>query len=246
MSRKKKAQEKPAPSLLEPEEGFALPDHLSIVVVIPAYNEAGHVADIVSQVLAMGYFVLLVDDASTDATADEAEAAGACVVRHPCQTGAWSAMQTGIRCALRQKADLILTIDGDGQHNPADIPLLLHAQKIHQADIVIGECISRGSIARHLAWALFRTLSGLKIRDITSGFRVYTAPAAKAMLHPSALLMDYQDVGVLLLARDRGLKVIEVPVAMKPRTSGGSRIFSSWWRVAYYMVYTGILSLTHR
>ena len=109
--------------------------------------------------------------------------------------------------------------------------------------MVIAACPSRGSRLRHIAWAYFRFLTGFNFDDLTSGFRYYNAHAAQLLSADEATLLDYQDIGVLLLLRHANLRIAEIPVAMNPRRSGASRVFFSWGTVARYMIETTVLCL---
>lgn len=222
------------------------PARCSAVVVIPALNEEATIADIVSRVRALGLPVIVVNDASEDNTSRTALASGAEVLDLPCRLGAWGATQAGMHRALRCGYGNVVTLDGDGQHPPDAIHALLAPIRTGEADIVIGSCVTRASTARHLAWKLFQLLSGLRLTDITSGFRAYNLPATRCMLTAEATLADYQDLGILLLARRRAFRVHEVPVAMRQRAVGKSHIFSSWLKVARYMVYTVTVACTRR
>ena len=223
----------------------------SIFVVIPAFNEFETITMIVSKVSALGYPIVVVNDCSEDNTALLAEQAGANVLNLTEQAGAWRATQKGMEHALSLGAELIITLDADGQHRPSDINTLvahLNAlnEKEHKCDIVIGSCPERGSKARHIAWQLFRLVTGLTMTDLTSGFRLYTAHAINTLIKAGSKKFLYQDIAILLLARKQGLKVAEVAVQMKPRIDGKSRIFSSWFKVAYYMMYTFLVILFRR
>ena len=216
------------------------------IVVIPAFDEEATIASIVEEVRIQGYPVSVVNDASTDGTSSAARSAGALVLDLPCRLGAWGATQAGMLQAIRTGYHNVVTIDGDGQHPPGDISTLLTPVAENTADIVIGSCAARGSIARHTAWRLFRALSGLRFEDLTSGFRAYNLEAARASLGAEATLADYQDLGILLLARRKSFRVQEVPVRMHPRLVGKSRVFSSWLRVLRYMIYTLIIACMRR
>jgi hypothetical protein len=135
----------------------------------------------------------------------------------------------------------VVTMDADGQHEPAYLPQLLQAAR--GADVVIASCPSRGSRLRHVAWSYFRFLTGFKFEDLTSGFRYYSARACRVLAMEEATLLDYQDVGVLLLLRHGRFRIAEIPVAMNPRRHGASRVFRSWGTVARYMVETSVLCL---
>jgi glycosyltransferase involved in cell wall biosynthesis len=213
-----------------------------VLVVIPALNEADCIGEVIRNVRAQGNIdILVVDDGSSDDTAAIARLGGAQVTRAPLWQGAWGAIQTGIRYALRHGYTAVVTMDADGQHEPAYLPQLIEAAE--GADVVIAACASRGSALRHLAWSYFRLLTGLRFDDLTSGFRYYNARACRLLASPEATLLDYQDIGVLMLLRRAGLAIAEVSVAMNPRRSGASRVFFSWWTVARYMAETTLLCL---
>lgn len=216
------------------------------LIVIPAKNEAATIATVVAEVReATSLPVLLVDDCSTDQTAAIAQAARATVLSPPLHLGAWGAIQTGLRFAQEKGYRRVITLDADGQHEARWIPDLIALLDRGEADLVIGAFPERGSRARQAAWSLFRRITGLGHEDLTSGFRAYNAQAIELLAGEEATLLDYQDIGVLLLARRAKLRIAEVPVQMRLRTTGPSRIFSSWWMVAKYMSETILLCLAH-
>lgn len=220
------------------------PNAGSFLALIPAHNEAATVGTVVGQVRRLWRCpVVVIDDCSTDGTAQVARAAGAIVLPLTLQLGAWGAMQTGLRYALRHGFRVAVTLDADGQHEPAGIGDLLQPLDAGQADVAIGAFPERASRARRLAWRYFRLLTGLKLEDITSGFRAYNHAALAALAAPEASLLDYQDVGVLLILRRQGLRTVEVPVPMQTRAVGASRVFRSWWIVGAYMLQTSLLCL---
>ena len=219
--------------------------HARPLIVIPAKNESATIAEVVGDVRAAGYLdVLVVDDASSDETGLIARRAGAMVLRAPLPQGAWGAMQTGIRYAVRHNFTSVITMDADGQHQTQEIGRLLQAAQY--SDVVIGACPSRGSPARRLAWYFFRRLTGFTLEDLTSGFRLYNAAACRVLTGEAATLIDYQDMGVLLLLRQAGLRFAEVEVQMSQRVDGISRIFYNWRVVARYMLETTILCFAKR
>lgn len=185
--------------------------------------------------------VLVVSDASTDGTAAAARRGGARVIELPLQLGAWGATQAGIRYALRHGFDTVISLDADGQHDPECLPRLVAAHLLGGADLVIGTFPQRLSRAKRLAWGWFRSITGLSVEDLTSGLRVYGPRALAVLASAEATLLDYQDVGVLLLLRRHGLRVEEVPAVMYPRRAGHSRVFASWFMVAGYMMKTTVL-----
>ncbi len=216
------------------------------IVVIPVLDEESTIAPLVQAIRATGLPVVVVNDASSDQSAARAREAGARVLDLPWRMGAWCAAQAGICLGLREGYGRLITIDGDGQHNPEDIAKLLAPLAEGKADIVIGSCTARGSVARRIAWRFFRTLSGLTIKDFTSGYRAYSRQAAQCLLGDEASLADYQDLGVLLAARRHGLRIVEIAVDMRQRSTGKSHIFSSWLKVAQYLVYTFAIACTRR
>lgn len=214
------------------------------LVVMPARDEALTVGTVVDGVRrALGCRVLVVDDASTDETAAVARAAGASVITLPLGLGAWGATQAGIRYARRNGFSGVITLDADGQHLPESLPSLLAAQAESGANVVIGTCVDRLSRAKRIAWQYLRVLTGLGLADFTSGLRLYDASAIDVLAGQAASLLDYQDVGVLMLLSRSGLSISEAPVAMLPRRAGHSRVFASWYVVARYMMHTTVLCI---
>jgi hypothetical protein len=159
------------------------------------------------------------------------------------QLGAWGATQAGIRYALYRGYQTVVTMDADGQHNASHVSVLLKSLATGDADVVIGACPERASSARRIAWSYFRVITGFRLEDITSGFRAYNRTAMRVLASPQASLLDYQDVGVLLILRRNGLRIAEVPIFMEVRLSGCSRVFSSWLVVAKYMLQTSVLCI---
>jgi glycosyltransferase involved in cell wall biosynthesis len=218
----------------------------SLAVLIPAWNEEATVADVVGKIRESGiYDVIVINDASTDRTAERAAVAGAKVLSLPVNLGAWGATQTGIRFALKKGYHRVITMDADGQHLSSAIPHLLTPIAAGNANIVIGSCTERGSHARKLAWRFFRGVTGLEIEDLTSGFRAYDLPAMEMLASEKATLLEYQDIGVLLLLMHSGLRIQEMKVPMCVRLSGSSKIFSSWFKVAEYLLLNLILCTSH-
>lgn len=218
-------------------------DKSKIVVVIPAINEAATINRVVHSVISEGYSVVVIDDGSTDNTVELAEQAGAVVLRHIYNLGAWKAMQTGFRYAVRCDAEAVVTMDADEQHPVSEIDKLLESY-CAGADIVIGNCTKRGSLGRHIAWQFFKRINGFSISDITSGFRLYSRGALDCLVSRQATMLEYQCVGVLIMLRNMKLSITEVSVNMQERTDGASRIFYSWGAVAKYLAYSMMLSLT--
>jgi len=216
-------------------------------IILPALNEQATIGDLINTIGGVTPTpIWVVDDCSEDATAERASRAGARVIRLPERLGAWGAVQTGLREATRMDLDFVVTMDADGQHDPLDIPGLMEPVLSGKAEVVIGCYPERGSTLRRLAWSIMRLTSGLNLDDPTSGYRALSKRALKLLSTPAATLLEYQDVGVLLMLDRAQFVIEEQPVTMKQRTDGKSRIFYSWTLVAYYMLQTILLGTVKR
>jgi glycosyltransferase involved in cell wall biosynthesis len=218
--------------------------NLNTLIVIPAQDEEATIGDLLVELRQRYAFdIVVIDDCSKDNTATIAKENGALVLPHIRALGAWKATQTGIRYAYNRGYETVITLDADGQHLPEEIGALLNTAKTG-ADVVIGSCLSRGTFLRHIAWQSFRSISGIAVKDITSGFRLYKLAAVRALSTKEATMLEFQDLGVLLLLRSLTLNIIEVNVQMNERINGKSRIFSSWFKVSSYMITTALVCLT--
>lgn len=218
-----------------------------VIVVIPARDEEADVGAVVKRVLALGFGAVVVDDHSSDGTRESARNAGATVLELPFHAGSWAAIQAGMRYALHNNCSHVVTLDADGQHNPEDIPALLGLMSTGDSpNVVIGACVERANRRRRLAWRVLRWLSGLRVDDLTSGFRAYDRTAVELLARQRHTLLEYQDVGVLLCLGHADLKIAEVDVPMQARCHGMSRIFNSWPMVAYYLVYSTLIGGSRR
>ncbi len=212
-------------------------------IIIPAYNEEQSIAEVIAGIRSQSADeIIVVNDASEDKTEEIALGSGATVINLCTNLGAWGAMQAGIRYAREKGYKEVLTMDADGQHLPETIALL--KKTTPEADVVIGSCVSRASSLRKIAWHYFRLVANLPIEDLTSGLRLYRGQALDVLIARRATLLDYQDVGLLLLLRAEGLNIVEVNVPMALRVGGKSRIFSSWLRVLSYMATTSLICIS--
>lgn len=212
------------------------------LIIIPAHNEESTIQSVIDDLCLNEYTnILVVDDCSSDKTAMLAQEAGVRVMSLAYNLGAWKATQAGLRYALKKGFDYVVTFDADQQHIASQIKKLFTHQAKSKKDMIIGSCISRGSFSRHIAWRFFRALSGVSVLDLTSGFRLYNRKAIEVLSRSEGTLIEYQDVGVLLLLRTFNISKSEIDVEMQDRTVGISRIFYSWWAVLYYMSYTTVL-----
>ncbi len=215
-------------------------------VVIPAFNEAATIGEVVAEVrvVAPELDIIVVNDLSTDATGEVIAALDVIGINLVVNLGAWGATQAGLRYAEAHDYDFVVTMDADGQHLPSTLPVLISRFLEDPEALVIGECVTRGSRYRRFAWRYFRAITGLSVEDLTSGLRVYGRRAIGLLSSKEATMLEYQDVGVLLLLKENGFPIHEVSIPMQGRAVGGSHVFRSWMSVLYYMVYTSIMSVS--
>ena len=204
-----------------------------MVVIIPAKDEQGRIGpvlDSVRRVLPAADRVVI-SDGSTDATESEAVRAGARVLPHAVNMGYGASLETGYRYAVRQGYAGVLQMDGDGQHLAEELPRLLSPVLRDEADMVIGarhgsaRSALAGSPLRFLGQRFFSGVlliaTGRWFADPTSGFQAL-GPRALRFFASGVFPCDYPDADVLLMAHLAGLRIVEVPVDMKPRTGGRS------------------------
>lgn len=219
---------------------------MKTLIVIPAFNEAENLKALLPKLVDLvDGDVLVVDDLSQDDTVGVVKAHGIKCLGLTVQLGAWGATQTGIRYALKHNYDQVITMDADGQHLPEEVSSLCQAYDNNQTDVVIGTFPERLSHLKKVAWAFFKFLTHIRIEDLTSGFRLYNKKAIEVLSLRQASMLDYQDVGVLLMLLKSGLTIIEVPVKMEDRYDGKSRVFSSWLVVLKYMLQTTTLCIAN-
>lgn len=217
-----------------------------VLIVIPAYNEEGVIGKVVRSLLETktpsNFHVLVVDDGSRDSTAAEARAAGAQVLSLVENLGYGYALQAGYRMAVEDDYDLVVQMDGDGQHAVESVPELIRPVAEGQCDIVIGSrSLSKVAypmpFARRVgqkvfAWILKR-LSGLKIGDPTSGFQVLNRRALSFYITDD-FPGDYPDANVLLYLRLNGVRILEAPAIFRVNERGTS-MHSGILKPAYYV-----------
>ncbi len=213
-----------------------------LLVVISARNNENEIAPLIRRVRELtGAQVLLVDNRSTDATCRRAEQCGAKVVRPLLEMTTWGSLQTGLRYAQTQGFESVVTIDADGRYEVEELPVLLQARG--QADVVVAYFAQRHSLVRRMAWQWFRWLTGFELRDFVSGFRLYSHNALKVATSTEATMLDYQDIGLLLLMRRQGLLVKELALTLQSLRPDGSKIFRSWGNAIRYVATSSLLSI---
>lgn len=192
-------------------------------VIIPAYNEAQSIVRVLEglkKVIGPKDEILVIDDGSTDETTMLARDAGATVISHPYNIGNGAAIKTGLRAA---KGDIIITMDADGQHDPADISRLL--EHMDKYDMVVG-ARDKGQGARGVANMVYNLLAtyvtGRKVEDLTSGFRAIKADVARRYIYLLPNGFSYPTTITLSLMKS-GYSVRYVPIKSAKRT-GKSKI----------------------
>lgn len=227
------------------------------LIIIPALNEEASLAATLKELrdVPIDHDVLVVDDGSTDGTAEVARKAGALSAELPFTLGVGGAVRTGLNYADRRGYGRAVVVDADGQHDPADTPALLEALD-RGADVAIGSRFAAGTddypvgrvrrqAMRFLALIL-RVLTGERYSDVTSGFRAFDRPAIEllARQYPVEYLAD--TVEALLIVRYSGLRVDEIPVRMRPRAGGMASARRSKLIINYIRLIIGILGSASR
>ena len=194
-------------------------DKPKVLVLVPCFREQGRIGAVVSETVALGHPVVVVDDSSDDDTSAEAEAAGAKVIRHEVNQGKGPAVATGLAHALAGDWDAVVMLDGDGQHLPVEIGRFLDAFAESRPDFVIGTRMAdaatmpvvRRLTNRFMSWLLSRQL-GCRITDTQCGFRLIARRAFPVALSCTSGGFSAESEILLQLAL-RGYAMREVPVS---------------------------------
>jgi glycosyltransferase involved in cell wall biosynthesis len=212
------------------------------IAIVPAYNEERNIARVVEELRAFdpGIDIVVVSDGSVDRTAENAEAAGARVLRLPYNLGIGGAVQTGFKYAWEQGYDLAVRCDGDGQHVPAELPKVIRPVVAAEADIAVGSRFVssdgyRSSASRRVGIVLLATvvsaIARQRVTDTTSGFQALNRRALE--LFAQDYPHDYPEVEGMVMTIKHRLRLVEVPVQMREREHGRSSITA--FRSVYYM-----------
>lgn len=204
-----------------------------LLILIPAFNEAGAIAGVVREVQGVvpGVPILVVDDASTDGTHDIARAAGADVLRLPYHLGLGGGVQAGYKLAYELGYEYVIRVDGDGQHDPKYIPALLDTLRKTDCHMVIGSRFQNGdadytSHVRALGIWFFRLvlrpILGKPVHDPTSGFVGVNRQALQVFT--GSFPLEYPEIEALVVLQRRRFQFQEVPCRMRPRKTGRSTI----------------------
>lgn len=192
----------------------ARPDR--ILVLIPAYNAALHVGQVIAGVKQSGLPILVVDDGSRDKSADVAAQAGVKVLRHQANRGKGAALQTGFAYAAQSGYDAVLTLDADGQHDPGELPSMLAAWQAQPGSLILGVrsfdprlMPRRSRIGNHISTFFISRFSRRRHSDTQTGFRIY--PRRLFTLPLSTRRFD-TETELLLWAAKLAVPLVEVPI----------------------------------
>jgi glycosyltransferase involved in cell wall biosynthesis len=215
---------------------------LKRIAIVPAYNEERNVGRVIDELRAFdpGLHVVIVSDGSLDRTAEVALEHGAHVVKLPFNLGIGGAVQTGFRYAHENGYDLVVRCDGDGQHDPSQLPKVLAPVLAGDADIAVGSRFAGGEgyrssatrrVGIRLLALIVSAIARQRVTDTTSGFQALNAKALA--LFAADYPHDYPEVEGMVMTIKHRLRLCEVPVTMREREHGRSSITAL--RSFYYM-----------
>jgi glycosyltransferase involved in cell wall biosynthesis len=225
-----------------------------LLIVVPAYNEAGNLAPVIHGVRAVlpDADILVVDDGSTDGSEEVARLAGARVVSHAFNLGYGVALQTGFQFAVARDYDYVIHLDGDGQHEPAGARAILVELRTGAADVVVGSrYLAQAPVwigpLRRLASRLLALLTsriiGQPLTDPTSGFQGHNRRAV-AFCAQENYPVDFPDADVMIMLHKAGFRIREIPVTMYVRAEGRSmHAGARWIYYGYKMTLAIVLTL---
>lgn len=197
--------------------------YASIVAVIPAYNEERFIASVVITTLAYTERVIVVDDGSTDRTAELARLAGADVIQLPRNGGKGQALNRGFMRARELGADVVVMLDGDAQHEPSEIPIVVRSILDGEADVVVGSRFldtksaipGWRQVGQRTLNGLTNSGSGIQLSDSQSGFRAFSPRALDSMRFRSSGLAVESEMQFAF--EQSGLRVVEAPISVSYR-----------------------------
>jgi len=231
----------------------------SLLVIVPALNEEGAIAGVVGSIHehVPGVPVLVIDDCSRDSTVARARAAGAEILALPHHLGLGGAVQAGYKLAYDLGFDYVIRVDGDGQHDPRDIPRVLEKLKTSGCEMVIGSRFaeltdSHTSIVRRMGIRFFRAvlrpILGKPVHDPTSGFVGVNRTALGVF--SASFPLEYPEIEALVVLQRRRFRFEEIPCKMRPRSSGRSSItaLTSLYYIAHVLlgVFVNVLKFERR
>ncbi len=229
---------------------------MKVLIIIPAYNEEENISRLLEEVRDAGYDAVVVNDASFDSTELLVKTAGFPVLSLPVNQGIGGGVQTGFVYAVRNCYDIVVQVDGDGQHDPAQISLVIAPIIADEVDCVIGsrylpdapDLEYKTPFARRMGMyfstGILHLATGLKIHDTTSGFRGLNRAAFSffATEYP----VDHPEAESLLMLHQSGFRVKEVPITMRCR-AGGQSLFTFFRAILYPIrVIVGFMGIIYK
>ena len=219
-------------------------DAKRVLVLIPAFNEEANVGGVIEEVRAAmpGTPILVVDDCSVDATRTQARTAGAKVLALPHHLGLGGCVQAGYRLAYELGYEHVIRVDGDGQHDPRDIPTILKELERGNCEMVIGSRFVDGngshtSLLRAAGIVFFRAvlrpILGRPVHDPTSGYVGVNRTALA--LFSSTFPLEYPEIEALVVLQRKRFRFVEVPCRFRPRRAGRSTITAV--KSLYYIIH---------
>jgi glycosyltransferase involved in cell wall biosynthesis len=202
-----------------------------LLIIIPAYNEEAAILGVIEQIRQSmpGVPILVLDDCSEDATVTVARSAGVDLISLPHHLGLGGLVQTGYKLAYSLGYEYVIRVDGDGQHDPRDIPLIYQRLRESGAEMVIGCRMPNGwktGVVRRMGIQFFRAMLrpilGRQVNDPTSGFVGVNRTALQVFARSFPL--EYPEIEALVVLQRRRFRFEEVPVRMHPRRTGRSTI----------------------
>ena len=226
---------------------------MKCLIIIPAYNESANIEKVINNIVQNypQYDYVIINDGSTDKTEKVCVNAGYQVLNLPINMGIGGAVQTGYRYAKKNNYDAAVQIDGDGQHDVAFLEDMLKLLETGEADVVIGsrfvqkEGFQSSQIRRvgiRFLSILARILTGVQVRDITSGYRVVNRRFIE--IYANDYPADYPEPEAMIIAAVHGGVIKEYPVVMRERENGTSSI--TFKKSVYYMIKVTLAMLVRR
>lgn len=212
--------------------------NMNPLILVPVFNEWPHLLPVLQRLRVHFSEILVIDDGSDDkGYLNLLKKEGYEYLSLPFNLGHWGAIQAGFKYALTQNFDGVITFDGDGQHLPEGALRIVSGLE-EGYDVVIGKDNDRGGWSRKLCRGILNRLSGLDVSDFTSGLRGYSRAAMGQLVQGAFMNLDYQDLGVLFMAKKKGLRLMEVPVNMEIRVGEKSKVFPNLASVLRYLFIT--------
>ena len=226
---------------------------MKCLIIIPAYNEAGNLEKVIDNLIQNypQYDYVIINDGSTDNTEKLCANVGYQVLNLPINLGIGGAVQSGYRYAKKNNYDIAVQIDGDGQHDVAYLEGMLQLVENGEADVVIGSRFVQkegfqSSQIRRIGIRFFsllaRVLTGVQVRDVTSGYRVVNRKFID--IYADDYPSDYPEPEAIIIAAVYGGKIKEYPVVMRERENGTSSITLK--KSIYYMIKVTLAMLVRR